>query len=226
MCYSIEIDKKIKDLKLKYHANMSEKSFEKLEFELEKLDKTEVGVRIYKNKYVPALIWRKEQREIVPLRFNLLPSFSETEKYQFFNPQKGKTEELSTYNARIETIEKTKAYKNLIGRHHCVIPAKSFYEWVPREGKKVEVNFSFEGEDILLAGVWDHWGKQNEQGINSFAIITTPPREEVAKFGHQRSPLILTNDQVEDWLKARVDYKTIASQANEKVLTGLYLEKN
>jgi putative SOS response-associated peptidase YedK len=32
-------------------------------------------------------------------------------------------------NARAETLTEKPAYRSLIGRHRCLIPADGFYEW-------------------------------------------------------------------------------------------------
>lgn len=219
MCYSVQIDREIKKLAERFSANYSastEKYF---------LDTKE---RVYKNTYAPVIINRNNQREIVPLRYNLLPGFSETDKYQFFNKQKGKYEELNTYNAKIESIEKTRAYEHLFMNHHCIVPIKSFYEWVNIDGKKKEIEFHSETSEFLYAaGVWDHWGPMNlEEGINSFSIITTSPRPEVEKAGHHRSPLLLNEEDIDRWIKPETSskediYKLISGFNSEKLLYRL-----
>jgi len=198
MCYSIQIENDIKEMAKRFDASYSETTYAFLEKNIRE------NGRVYKNTYAPAIIHRKGKREIVPLRFNLLPSFSETEKYQFFNQKKNKYEDLATYNAKIEKIEQTKAYQNLFMKHHCIIPFKSFFEWVKDEnGKKVEIQFlEPENGDLFAAGLWDHWGPKTttEEGINSFSIITTTPRPEVLAAGHHRSPVLLEESSIDKWI--------------------------
>jgi putative SOS response-associated peptidase YedK len=201
MCYSIQIDKDIKKLALRFDTFYSQNTLDFFKMEEHNAN------RIYKNHYAPALIYRKNQRELVPLRFNLLPSFCETNKYEMYDREKDRMKELTTYNAKIENIEKARAYKNLFMRHHCIVPINSFFEWVnqldPVSGKKKKAELEFsnpEPENLLYAaGVWDHWEKQGES-INSFSIITTPPRAEVESAGHHRSPLLLPESAIDKWI--------------------------
>jgi putative SOS response-associated peptidase YedK len=205
MCYSIQVDKDIKKLALRFDAFYSQNTLDFLS------DPKHSGPRIYKNHYAPAIILRKDQREIVPLRFNLLPSFCEKDKYEMYDREKDQMKELSTYNAKIENIESARAYKNLFMRHHCIIPITSFFEWVnqvnPETGKKHKQEIQFthpkSGSHLFAAGVWDHWenSKQDKvDSINSFSIITTTPRTEVEAAGHHRSPLLLDEQSIDSWI--------------------------
>lgn len=226
MCYSIEIDKKIKELAIRYNAYISDRTYEKLDYEFHKSrNELEETYRVFKNKYASAIIRRNNQRELVPLRFNLLPHFAKTENYTILNKRKGKCEELSTYNARVESIKTKKSYKNLIGRHHCVVPARSFFEWGIRDGKRCEYCFSYDNEDVLFACIWDHWGDKNEEGINSFAILTTPPRKEILDRGHKRSPLIISPEKMNEWLDPQENFWQIIDEPYKKVLTGIPVVK-
>lgn len=217
MCYSIEFERDIEKTAQKYKAIISSKTKKFFEKNISSDDRLR---RVFKNGHAPAIIWRNDRRELVSLRFNLLPHFSETDKYQFFNANKNKMEELSTYNARIEGLFTTKAYKFLIGKKHCLVPAKSFFEWGKVKRENVEVRFEQEEADLLLAGLWDHWGGKNELGINSFAIITTPAREEVEKFGHHRSPLILNKQSIDSWIAPSDDYQKYLEQDDQVYLVG------
>jgi putative SOS response-associated peptidase YedK len=211
MCYSIQTDKNIREMAEYFEANYSSRTEE---FFLSQNSKAKIpgnDNRVFKNYYAPVIINRKGKREIVPLRYNLLPGFCESDKYQFFNQQKKKYEELNTYNAKIENIERARAYENLFMNHHCVIPILSFFEWVKQDGKTKEVEFFSESKKtkyLLAGGVWDHWGpKDLDEGINSFAIITTPPRVEVEKVGHHRSPLLLKEESIDKWIRPNKNNK-------------------
>lgn len=220
MCYSIQVEMNLDEIAKSLRANYSKNT--------EDFFQENPNPRVYKNKYSPAIIMRKGQREIVPLRYNLLPSFCESDKYQFFNQQKNKYEELSTYNAKIENIERTKAFEKLFMNHHCVVPIKGFFEWVKVDGKSREMRFfpGHDGEFLFAAGVWDHWGPMNlEEGVNSFAIITTPPRAEVKAAGHHRSPLLLKEEFLDEWLAPHKRSKaTIQNVVNNPLDSALRYE--
>ena len=202
MCYSIQIDKDIREMAKLYDAFVSDRTYEFFNKNSQANKLPDEHGRVFPNVYAPVIIGRKEQREIVPLRYNLLPHFSETEKYRFFNHKKNKYEELKTYNAKIENIQKTKAFSKLFLKRHCIVPIKSFFEWVEVEDKATQVKFLLdESKPLFAAGLWDHWGEIGvNKGVNSFAIITTAPREEVLAVGHDRSPLLLNNYSIDQWL--------------------------
>ncbi len=204
MCYSLQISMDLDSLEKEFKAISSKntKDIFKGKYPQYKLPRDDE--RVFKNYYLPAIIKRNNQREIVPLRFNLLPRFSETNRYGFIDKKTNKFKEMSTYNATIERLESAKAYQQVFGRLHCIIPVKGFYEWVQIPGHKnsEEVEFKYNDQSFFtLAGIWDHWGSNElNEGINSCSIITTPPREEVLSVGHDRSPLILPNESIDMWL--------------------------
>lgn len=186
------------------NAHMSDKTFEILSRSEE---------RKFTNHYAPSIIWRNNQREIVPLRFNLLPNFSKENRYTMIDHQTGRKKEIKTYNAKIETIEERKTYKNLFGRFHCIVPILSFYEWVQKEGqKKREGHFSLENQQELLfaAGIWDHWINPQDPNevINSFSLLTKEARKEVREAGHHRSPILLNEEAINRWIKPQFKRKS------------------
>jgi putative SOS response-associated peptidase YedK len=231
MCYSIQIDKDIQSISKYFQAEYSSRTEEFFLKENSEKKIPDKDNRVFKNYYAPAIISRKGKKEIVPLRYNLLPGFCESDKYQFFNQKKNKYEELNTYNAKIENIERAKAYENLFMHHHCVIPIRSFYEWVKEDGKSREIEFFSGKEDgkyLLAAGVWDHWGPMDlDEGINSFAIITTPPRPEVESAGHHRSPLLLKEESIDKWLdpqkSSREEIFELTRNRNSEALENKFL---
>jgi SOS response associated peptidase (SRAP) len=53
-------------------------------------------------------------------------------------------------NARAETLTEKPAYRSLIGKYRCLIPADGFYEWtVGSDGKKQPIHFHLPGYDLF-----------------------------------------------------------------------------
>ena len=61
---------------------------------------------------------REEMREAVMAKWGLLPHWAKDAKIAF-----------KMINARAETLTEKPAYRGLLSRHRCLIPADGFYEW-------------------------------------------------------------------------------------------------
>ena len=96
-------------------------------------------------------------------------------------------------NARAESVLEKKIFADGIQYHRAVIPASHFYEWNQRKEKNIFE--SQNGEILYLAGFFDII--ENEE---CFVILTTEANTSM-KPVHDRMPLILRQDQIEDWLR-------------------------
>lgn len=98
-------------------------------------------------------------------------------------------------NARAESIEEKKMFREDILSRRCLIPASGFYEW-DREKNR----FSFTGKDnrvLLLAGCFGLFPEGER-----FTIITTSANESVLPV-HERMPLILKKEEITKWFSPR-----------------------
>ena len=80
----------------------------------------------------------------------------------------------------------------------CLIPAARYFEWETREGKKVKYSLHPAQEGLFtLAGLY-----RSESGAKTpvFVILTAPAAEGIS-FIHERMPLILPQEQRENWLR-------------------------
>jgi len=75
------------------------------------------------------------------------------------------------------------------------VPTTGFFEWVPREdGKKIKYRFNLPGDRALyLAGLWNEYA-----GEERCVILTTAANESMDGI-HDRMPVLLTHDTVEQW---------------------------
>jgi putative SOS response-associated peptidase YedK len=99
-------------------------------------------------------------------------------------------------NARTDSLQRG-AFKSMLARRHCVIPAEGFYEWREEGGNKQPYYFfRHDGKPILFAGIWD-FSEVKGETVASFAILTDEPNELVSPY-HDRMPLVL--DDAATWL--------------------------
>lgn len=114
----------------------------------------------------------------------------------------------SMFNARSETIAKSRAFRDPFERRRCVVLASGYYEWVTVNGVKTPNYIAPEDQaGFAFAGLWDRWKGDNNgepQVINSCTIITAAAPAGMDEI-HSRMPVALTNDQVERWIDNRTD---------------------
>jgi putative SOS response-associated peptidase YedK len=144
-----------------------------------------------------ALIVRQKDNahEAVMAKWGLLPHWAKDTKIAF-----------KMINARAETLTDKPAYRGLLARHRCLIPADGFYEWtVGSDGKKQPIHFHLPGyEQFAFAGLWtERTDEETGEVIESFTIITTVPNELVAPV-HDRMPVILPPDAEAVWLDSGI----------------------
>jgi putative SOS response-associated peptidase YedK len=134
---------------------------------------------------------RDDSREGVMAKWGLLPRWAKDPKIAF-----------KMINARAETLTEKPAYRSLLGKHRCLIPADGFYEWtVGSDGKKHPIHFHLpECELFSFAGLWTaRTDDETGEIIESCTIITTTPNELVAPV-HDRMPVILPTAAESIWL--------------------------
>jgi putative SOS response-associated peptidase YedK len=158
------------------------------------------------------------ERELVLMRWGLVPAFADSPRDFGYN----------TINAKAETLATSRMYRGPLERRRCLIPADGFYEWkvqpnvpavaepvglfgevIPKREKKpavVKQPYCFTlrtGSPFAFAGLWDRW--HNPAGdtatLETFTIITTEPNELTAQV-HTRMPAILEPKDYAEWLAA------------------------
>lgn len=135
----------------------------------------------------------REEREIVLMRWGLIPFFAKSAK-QF--------KAFSTINARAESVEERALWRAPLERRRCIVPADGFYEWekLDAKAKKPFVYTLKSGEILGFAGLWDAWkDPANGEWLQTFAIITTTANE-LTSAVHDRMPVILNPRDYDRWL--------------------------
>lgn len=134
------------------------------------------------------------EREIVLMRWGLIPSFAKSaSEFRAF----------STINAMAETIEEKALWKGPFRKRRCLVPADGFYEWAkidPKTKKPYACSLS-NHQPFAFAGLWDAWkDPANSQWLETFAIITTTANELTGQV-HNRMPVILHSRDYDRWLQ-------------------------
>lgn len=156
------------------------------------------------------------ERELVLMRWGLVPWFAKSAKDFGY----------STINAKAETVATSRMYQGPLERRRCLIPADGFYEWkvlapqacepdlfgkaeAPKKSKKIPVEkqpyvFTLRnGEPLAFAGLWERWRDpaNKDSTLESYTVITTDPNELTAEV-HTRMPVILEPKNYDAWLHA------------------------
>lgn len=125
-------------------------------------------------------------------------------------------------NARTETAPVKATFRDAWASHRCIVPASWYFEWehiVGNDGKKRT------GDKHLIqpkgsAMTWLCGLYRIEDGLPVFVILTREPGEEI-RFIHDRMPLIMPGDYVDEWIRPDVKPEELV----EAAMTEMVYEK-
>jgi len=142
-----------------------------------------------------------EQRDAAMLKWGLVPSWAK-------DPKIGN----SMINARSETAATKPSFRAAFKSRRCIVPASGYYEW-KRDGK-VKVPYFIRlasGEPMGIAGLWESWRpREGGEAIETCTLLTTGPNELTAAI-HDRMPVILREEDYDDWLDSGADREFLQS---------------
>lgn len=132
-------------------------------------------------------------RQLRVVSWGLIPSWSKDRKTQ------GKM-----FNARVEGVATTNAFRRAYAKRRCLVPADGWYEWQVTDGRKQPIYMTPEdGHSIAFAGLYEFWGEQG-QTVTTCTIITAPSTGVLSEI-HNRMPLVLPRTAWQHWLDPAVD---------------------
>jgi putative SOS response-associated peptidase YedK len=77
--------------------------------------------------------------------------------------------QLTTFNARSETVASAATFREAFKRRRCLVPASCWYEWTGPKGSKAKWRFTPRGEPWLcFAGIWDRCVTADAGEVESF----------------------------------------------------------
>ena len=160
---------------------------------------------------VPVIAMNKNgARKVFPMRwgFSLKP-FAGTAKSRLL------------INARSETAAEKPMFREAWRMHRCAIPASWYYEWEhqpqPDGRMRTGQKYAIRPRDqriTWLAGLY-----RMEDSLPVFTVLTRAPGEEI-RWIHDRMPMILPEETVEEWISPQADPEMI----REKAITSLSFE--
>ncbi|MBD3637651.1 MAG: SOS response-associated peptidase [Crocinitomicaceae bacterium] len=124
-----------------------------------------------------------------------------------------------TLNARSETITEKPSFRDSAKTRRCVIVVDGFFEHHHHQNKTYPFYISRKDEQpINLAGLWSEWvDKETGELLKTFTILTTKGNDLLSKIHNNpkldepRMPVILSDDQIEDWLNIQKDLSELKS---------------
>ena len=131
-------------------------------------------------------------------------------------------------NARTETAAVKATFKDAWTSHRCIIPASWYYEWehtIGNDGKKRT------GDKYLIqprgsSMTWLCGLYRIEEGLPVFVVLTREPGEEI-RFIHDRMPLIMPGDYVDEWIRPDAKpEKLVAAASVDMVYERVESERN
>ena len=192
MCYQTRLIKKQEEIMERFNAVMDE---------LNDYNPTEFcnGFDFPKTPVITTI----NPQKIALFNWGLIPEWSQENDIRKY-----------TLNARIETLEEKKSFKDII-QNRCLIIADGFYEWQWRNksgSKKEKYLITLPKEELFaFAGIYTQWINFDNTIVNSYAIITTQANELMSKIHNtkQRMPVILKKEDEQNWLQGK-NYKDFA----------------
>jgi putative SOS response-associated peptidase YedK len=138
----------------------------------------------------PIVRMEYEERTAFMARWGLVNSWAKDLRSGFKN-----------INARGESIDGRRAFKDAFGKRRCVVPADGFYEWEgSKDDRRPSWFHSADGGLLLFAGLYEWWRPSpDDEWIASFTIVTTAANGVVGPV-HDRMPVILPAGNVDGWI--------------------------
>ncbi|HUP31063.1 MAG TPA: SOS response-associated peptidase [Usitatibacter sp.] len=134
------------------------------------------------------------EREVAVLRWGLVPFWAKDLKVG-----------TKMINARSEGVEGKPAFRDAVKQRRCLVPATGFFEWQGEPGHKQPFAITLPGQTLFaFAGLWERWKGAEGEPVETFTIVTTDANESVARI-HDRMPVILPMDAIDEWLTAPPD---------------------
>jgi len=184
MCYQTKITKQKQEIAERFNAAIDAlNDYEPIEF-----------CNAFNYPKTP-IITNTSPNKIQLFNWGLIPKWSDNKSIRNY-----------TLNARIETLEEKKSFKNVI-QNRCLILADGFYEWQwrnKRGSKKEKYLITLPNEELFaFAGIYSQWIDFNNEVINSYAIITTQANKLMSEIHNtkQRMPVILKKQDEQNWLQ-------------------------
>ena len=127
-------------------------------------------------------------------------------------------------NARAETAAEKPTFREDWARHRCIVPASWYFEWehIPGKDGRKRTGDKYMIQPKGSAVTWLCGLYRIENGMPVFVVLTREPGEEI-RFLHDRMPLIMPDELVNEWIRPETKPEdllpcALTEMAFEKVL--------
>lgn len=103
------------------------------------------------------------------------------------------------FNARIETVATSRAYKRPFATRRALVPADGWYEWRKLPGGGKQPYFFTRPGGVVFAGLWETW-RREDLNLMTFTVLTCPAAGEAMATIHDRMPYVLPPERYAAWL--------------------------
>lgn len=129
------------------------------------------------------------------------------------------------FSYRCETIKSKISFKKLINNQRCVVFLNGYYEWKLVQGKKQPYFVTTRSQTPLkVAALYNIFqDNSSDELLYSFTILTCPADNSL-NWLHERQPVFLSDDQIDDWISINQPLDTarfpFMEQINEEKENG------
>lgn len=154
----------------------------------------------------------KQRDRYQPAVFGFTPFWAKKKFYLINARAEGKGNPENDPNYREKPgIFAMQSFRHAIRNKRCVIPVDYFIEGTEKE--RLEKPYMIrrkDGEPFFLGGIWDDWSNAaTGEFLRSFAIVTTAATPLMQKIPHHRSPVIIPEEYIGEWLNYQSDWNLI-----------------
>lgn len=126
-------------------------------------------------------------------------------------------------NARVETAKEKPTFRDDWKSHRCIVPASYYFEWEhlkANDGKtKTGDKYLIQPKDSTMTWLCGLYRFENE--LPHFVILTREAADPI-RFIHDRMPLIMPKERINEWIKPDADPKALVDAA----LSDMFAEKD
>ena len=164
------------------------------QFGLEGDDKSELN-NLAPTEAVPVIHRLMDGFAVSPMRWWLHPAWSPDPPNQKY----------AMFNARIETVLTSRAFREPVRHKRAIIPVSGFVEFKSVGKQKLPYYVqAASGEALAMAAIWECWQNQ----VLSTAIITQAANKSFAEV-NDRMPLSLRAEQITRWMNPAEDIEIL-----------------
>ena len=116
---------------------------------------------------------------------------------------------LTTFNAKAETVETARTFKDSFAHRRCLVPASCWYEWTGAKGAKTKWRFDpREADWFCFGGIWDRCMTEDAGEVLSFSIVTQPAGAPLNGY-HDRAPVVVPRESWARWMDPTADVQSL-----------------